>query len=58
MLKKFEMTMTKFKGSCQLGRKVVTHDSNSDLPLVNTSVLIIAEIKENPAKILCPGRAL
>ena len=22
------------KGGCQLGRKVVTHDSNSDLPLV------------------------
>ena len=32
--KKFEINRTKIKGSCQLGRKVVTHDSKSDLPLI------------------------
>ena len=30
---KFEINRTKIKGSCQSGRKVVPHDSNSDLPL-------------------------
>ena len=34
MHKKFEINWTKIKGSCQSGRKVVTHDSKSDLPLV------------------------
>ena len=34
MLKKFEINRTKIKGGCQSGRKVVTHDSKSDLPLV------------------------
>ena len=29
----FEINPTKIKGSCQSGRKVVTHDSKSDLPL-------------------------
>ena len=33
MHKKFEIDQTKIKGSCQSGRKVVTHDSMSDLPL-------------------------
>ena len=33
MHKKFEINLTKIKGGCQLGRKVVTHNSNSDLPL-------------------------
>ena len=33
MQKKFEMNRTKIKGSCQFGRKVVTHDSKSDLTL-------------------------
>ena len=28
-----EANETKIKGSCQLGRKEVTHDSRSDLPL-------------------------
>ena len=27
---------TKIKGSCQSGRKVVPHDSKTDLPLVNS----------------------
>ena len=29
----FEVTQTKIKGGCQSGRKVVPHDSKSDLPL-------------------------
>ena len=33
MHKKFVMNRTKIKGSCQSGRKVVTHNSKSDLPL-------------------------
>ena len=35
MPKKFEINRTKIKGGCQSGRKVVTHNSKSDLPLVN-----------------------
>ena len=31
--KKFEINRTKIKGGCQSGRKVVPHDSKSDLPL-------------------------
>ena len=34
MHKKFEINQTKIKGDCQLERKVVTHNSKSDLPLV------------------------
>ena len=33
MHKKFEIRRTKIKGGCQSGRKVVTHDSKSDLLL-------------------------
>ena len=33
MQKKFEINQTKIKGGCQLGRKVVNHNSKSDLPL-------------------------
>ena len=33
MYKKFEINQTKIEGSCQSGRKVVTHNSKSDLPL-------------------------
>ena len=33
MHKKFEIYPTKIKGGCQSGRKVVTHNSKSDLPL-------------------------
>ena len=35
MYMKFEINWTKIKGSCRSGRKVVTHDSKSDLPLVH-----------------------
>ena len=31
---KFEIDRTKIKGGCQSGRKVVSHNSKSDLPLV------------------------
>ena len=34
MNKKFEINRTKIKGGCQSARKVVTHDSKSDLSLV------------------------
>ena len=34
MHKKFEINRTKIKGDCQSGRKVVTHNSKSDLPLI------------------------
>ena len=33
MHKKFEINQTNIKGGCQSGRKVVTHNSKSDLPL-------------------------
>ena len=33
MHKNFEINQTKIKGDCQSGRKVVTHNSKSDLPL-------------------------
>ena len=34
MHKKFEVNQTKVKGDCQLEKKLVTHNSKSDLPLV------------------------
>ena len=34
MHKKFEINQTKINGGCLFGRKVVLHDSKSDLPLV------------------------
>ena len=37
MCKKFEINRTKIKGGCHLGRKVVTHNSKSDLPLTNNN---------------------
>ena len=36
MHNKFEINRTKIKGGCLSGRKVVPHDSKSDLPLVVT----------------------
>ena len=33
MHKKFEINRTKIKGGCQSGRRVVTNDSKSDMPL-------------------------
>ena len=37
MHKKFEINRTKIKGGCQSGRKVVTHNFKSALPLINIS---------------------
>ena len=34
MHKKFEINQTKISGGCKSGRKVVTHDSKSDLTLI------------------------
>ena len=44
----FEVNRTKIKGSCQSGRKVVTHDSKSDLPLV----YLLAQQMPRPAKMI------
>ena len=38
MHKKFEINRTKIKGGCQPGRKVVAHDSKSNLPLVSLQI--------------------
>ena len=35
MHKKFEINLTKIKGGYHSGRKVVTHNSKSDLPLTH-----------------------
>ena len=40
MHKKFEINLTNIKGSCQSGWKVVPHDSKSDLPQVQTKILV------------------
>ena len=40
MHKKFEIDQTKIKGGCQSGRKVVTHNSKSDLPLVELALCV------------------
>ena len=37
-------------GSCQLGRKVATHDSKSDLPLTTLSVHMHNKFKVNQKK--------
>ena len=44
MHEKFEMNRTKIRGSCQSGRKVVTHGSKSDLPIVITKFIPIWNI--------------
>ena len=43
MYKRFEMNRTKIKGGCQSGRKVIPHDSMSDLPLSLVSYWIFLE---------------
>ena len=40
MHKKFEINRTKIKGGCQSGRKVVTHNSKSDLPPDETTISV------------------
>ena len=44
MHKKFEINRTKIKGMCQSGRKVVTYNSKSDLPLVQFSSAEAAQL--------------
>ena len=39
MHKKFEINRTKIKGGCQSGRKEVTHNFNSDLPLASLKIV-------------------
>ena len=46
MHKKFKMNRTKFKGGCQSGRKLVTHNAKSDLPLVYVHCLLANGIIE------------
>ena len=41
MHKKFDINLTKIKGGYQSGRKVVAHNSKSDLPLVNNYTIRI-----------------
>ena len=41
MHKKFEINLRKIKGGCQSGRKVVTYNSKSDLPLGETLLKLI-----------------
>ena len=41
MNKKIEINQTKIKGGCQLGRKVVTQNSKSDLSLNETKKIVI-----------------
>ena len=42
MHKKFELNQTKIKGGSASGRKVVTHNSKNDLPLVNYMVIDVS----------------
>ena len=44
MHKKFEINLTKIKGGCQSGRKVVLYESKSDLPL---GIILLYEIKKS-----------
>ena len=41
MQKKFGINRAKIKGGCQSGRKVVTHKSNSDLPLATFAAKLL-----------------
>ena len=49
MDKKFEINWKKIKGGRQSGRKVVTHDSKSDVPLARYIERKIALLKMNQA---------
>ena len=50
MHKKFEINQTKIKGGCQLGRKVVPHNSKSDLPLT-TKLFCLFQNQETPQEV-------
>ena len=47
MRKKFEIYRTKITDGCQLRRKVVTHNSKSDLPLVQGQPYNLLEQERN-----------
>ena len=57
MYKKFEINRTNIKGGCQSGRKVVTHNSKSNFPLVpdNTRDLLtkICAVRAIDEKSIC-----
>ena len=56
MHKKVEIIRTKIKGGCQSGRKVVAHNSKSDLPLAWTaSEIIDLNLTNSCNKITLPG---
>ena len=52
MHKKFEINQTKIKGGCQQGRKVVTHNSKSDLPIAIVAVLCVTHSKDEMTRFL------
>ena len=53
--KKFEINQIKIKSGCQSGRKVVTHNSKSDLPLALksrcTSIIYQQQVSPNPGPV-------
>ena len=52
MHKKFKIDKTKIKGSCQLERKVITHGTKCDLPLVLTHLDFAISLWKGPNPIL------
>ena len=59
MHKKFDINQTKIKGSCQPGRKVVTHNSGSDLPLAqNKKIITYLDLAFLGLKYICILRKL
>ena len=47
MPKKFEIYRTKIMGGCQSGRKVVTHISKSDLPLLRWTLKAVSYLLDS-----------
>ena len=58
MHKKFKINRTKIKGGCQLGGKVVTHNSKNDLPLSNALRGLRASFFSNACKKCSVGGTL
>ena len=48
MHKKFKINQTQIKGGCQLGRKVVTHNSKSDSPLTSEVLKALRILPPSP----------
>ena len=53
MHKKFEINWTKIKGGCQSRRKVVTHNSKGDFPLVVGALQVIIAFTDNCKNKIC-----